>query len=593
MNQNKNFNLKTNNFFYYIVKQLYFFVIPKGNKEIPLRILFSLFFLILATFLNVTIPFIYGYTVDQINKEDPELFYLLILLIGSYALAKFGKILFDEVKDFIFVRVTQKAVRGAALFAFEHLHNLSLNFHLNRQTGGLSRAIDRGAKGIELLLRYLTFEIFPVIGEAIIVTIVLWSTFGFYYSVITLLTVIFYSYFTLKVTEWRIAIRKKMNEADEYAATRMLDSLLNFETVKYFNSEKYEIERYNTALKNYEDMAVRTRLSLTFVNLGQGAIISLGLFLIMGMSAYDISKGNMSIGDFVIVNTFLLQLYVPLEYLGFIYREIRQSIFDMNKMFNLLEEKSEISEINNINFTVKKGKIEFQNMGFNFGKRNILNNINLIINPNEKIAIVGPTGSGKSTLSKLLFRFYDPSHGNIYIDDKNIRKVSQDSLRSCIGVVPQDTVMFNETIKYNITYGSKNVDDKDLYRVSELAQISGFISKLHKGFDTRVGERGLKLSGGEKQRIAIARVMLKKIKVLVLDEATSALDLKTEKNVLNSIDKQFKYATKIIIAHRLSTIKNADKIFVLNNGKIIENGKHKQLIENKNLYKEMWDKQNN
>ena len=313
----------------------------------------------------------------------------------------------------------------------------------------------------------------------------------------------------------------------------------------------------------------------------------------MGMSAYDIANGKMSVGDFVIVNTFLLQLYVPLEYLGFIYREIRQSIFDMNKMFNLLQEKSEIIESEGQDVFQIKGNLEFKNVKFNFYNRNILHDINLSVNAHEKIAIVGPTGSGKSTLSKLLFRFYDPLQGNIYIDGKNIKEISKNLLRSHIGVVPQDNIMFNETIRYNITYGSNNVKLEDLQQVSELAEISNFISKLEKGFDTRVGERGLKLSGGEKQRIAIARIMLKRVKILVLDEATSALDLKTERNVLNALDKKFKNVTKIIIAHRLSTIKKADKIFVLNNGQIIESGKHEKLLENKNLYREMWDKQNN
>ncbi len=575
-----------------ILKKLYFFVIPKNNKSIPIRILLSLFFLILATLVNVFVPFLYGKSVDLINKNEPEIFSLLILIIGSYALAKFGKILFDEAKDFIFVRVTQKAVRGAALFAFEHLHNLSLAFHLNRQTGGLARSVDRGAKGVELLLRYLTFEIFPIFAELIIVSVVLWKSFGFYYSAVTFVTVCLYAYFTLKVTEWRIAIRKKMNEADDNAATRMIDSLLNYETVKYFNTEKYEVAKYNSSLRNYEDKAVKTRISLTFVNLGQGAIISSGLFAIMSMAAYDISIDKMSIGDFVIVNTFLLQLYVPLEYLGFIYREIRQSIFDMNRMFGLMKEKDEFFYQQRLNtYNIKEGNIKFVNVSFSFGNRKVLNNISFNIKKNESVAIVGPTGCGKSTLSKLLFKFYNPNEGKIFIDGLDISEINSDSIRKKIGVVPQDTMMFNDTLRYNITYGNPNVSNKKIREICTLSYIENFISKLELKLETVIGERGLKLSGGEKQRIAIARVMLKKIKILILDESTSALDLRTERNVLKSIKHIFKDTTKIIIAHRLSTIKDVDQIIVLDHGKVVENGRHDDLILSNGLYKEMWEKQ--
>jgi len=576
----------------FVFKQLYNFVIPKGNIEIPTRILIAIFFLILGTLVNILIPFLYGYSVDLVNENDSSNFYLIIIIIGCYGFSRFVKVFFDEAKQYVFIKVAQKSVRAAALFVFQHLHNLSLNFHLNRKTGGLSRALDRGAKGIELLLRFSIFEVVPVVLEVIIVSIVLWATFGIYYCLATLSTVFLYGIYTFKLTEWRILIRKKMNESDENAGSKMVDSLLNYETVKYFNSENKEINLYNDALKDYEEKAVKTRLSLTAVNLGQGIIISFGLFSIMSMAAYDIYYNNMSVGDFVIVNTFLLQLYVPLEFLGYVYREIRQSIFDMKKMFDLMNEKLEIfDKKNSKKLKLIVGKINILNLNFKFNSRSIIKNFNLEIDGGKSTAIVGPTGCGKSTLTKLIFRFYDPISGEISIDGQNLKDCKLSTFRSIIGVVPQDTIMFNHSIGYNLSYANPKASMKEIRNVVELCKLDSFIESLDLKYDTIVGERGLKLSGGEKQRIAIARMMLKKPKILILDEATSALDTKTEKSILDSINEFFKNTTKIIIAHRLTTIRSSDKIVVMSNGELIEKGQHSKLIQNKGLYYDMWNKQ--
>ena len=574
------------------LNELLRFVVPKGNKEMPFRIALALIFLLLATLVSVYTPFLYGKAVDLVSEKNSINLSLLWFVIGAYALARLGQVFFDEAKEFVFARVAQRAVRGAALKAFKHLHNLSLSFHLNRQTGGLTRSIDRGAKGVELLLRYSIFEIVPVVIELITVGIVLWVTFGFLYSLITIMTVIIYIVYTIKVTEWRIEIRKKMNLADENASTKAVDSLLNYETVKYFNAEKIEVERYNIAMKSYEDSAVKARASLSIVNIGQGAIIALGLFLVMGLAGEDIANERMSVGDFVVVNTFLLQLYLPLNFLGFVYREIRQSLLDIGRMFALVDETPDITDkVNAHDLVVENGKIEFKNINFSYGNRVILRNLNFTVNPGEKVALVGPTGAGKSTISKLLFRFYDPSSGKILIDNQSIANVTQDSLRLNIGMVPQDTVLFNDTIKYNIAYSKPNSSLNEIKDAAKLSSIDKFISNLELGYETLVGERGLKLSGGEKQRVAIARALLKKPKIFVFDEATSALDTKTEKSIEKSLKKLSSKNTTLVIAHRLSTIIDADKIIVLDNGTIIEMGSHQELINNNGLYAEMWIRQ--
>ena len=558
----------------------------------PIRIILALIFLSLATLVSVYTPFLYGKAVDLVAEGKLVDLNLLWLVIGSYALARLGQVFFDEAKEFVFARVAQRAVRGAALKAFKHMHSLSLTFHLNRQTGGLTRAIDRGAKGIEFLLRFTAFEIVPVIVELFTVGIVLWVTFGFVYAAVTVSTVLVYIVYTIKVTEWRIAIRRKMNIADENASTKAIDSLLNYETVKYFNAEIVEAERFDAAMKLYEDSAVKARASLSIVNIGQGGIIALGLFIIMGMAGEDIASEKMSIGDFVVVNTFLLQLYLPLNFLGFVYREIRQSLLDMGRMFALVDEKPDIIDKQKAyDLNVHSGKIEFKNISFSYGNRKILKDLSFVVNPGHKVAIVGPTGAGKSTISKLIFRFYDPSSGNIYIDDQCLRDVTQSSLRSNIGVVPQDTVMFNDTIKYNISYSKPGSTMIEIENVAKLSSIDKFIADLELGYETVVGERGLKLSGGEKQRVAIARALLKNPKIFIFDEATSALDTKTEKLIEKSLKKLSNKNTTLVIAHRLSTVIDADKIIVLENGKIAEQGTHKELLQKNGLYAEMWMRQ--
>ena len=574
------------------LKELLKFVIPAGNKEMPIRIILAFIFLFLATLVSVYTPFLYGKAVDLVSEGKSVNITMLWAVIGSYALARLGQVFFDEAKEFVFARVAQRAVRGAALQAFKHMHSLSLTFHLNRQTGGLTRAIDRGAKGIEFLLRFTAFEIVPVLVELIAVGVVLWVTFGFIYAAVTVFTVLIYILYTIKVTEWRIAIRRKMNVADENASTRAVDSLLNYETVKYFNAENVEAERFDSAMKIYEDSAVKARASLSIVNIGQGGIIASGLFIIMGMAGEDIANGKMSIGDFVVVNTFLLQLYLPLNFLGFVYREIRQSLLDMGRMFALVDEKPDILDKKNAkDLNVHSGKIEFKNVYFSFGNRRILKGVNFIVEPGQKVAIVGPTGAGKSTISKLLFRFYDPSSGDIMIDNQSLKVVTQSSLRSNIGVVPQDTVMFNDTIEYNIAYGKPGSSRDEINKVVKLSSIDKFIEQLEIGYSTIVGERGLKLSGGEKQRIAIARALLKNPKIFIFDEATSALDTKTEKSIEKSLKKLSNNSTTLVIAHRLSTIIDSDKIIVLENGKISEDGTHGELLIKKGLYSEMWMRQ--
>ena len=573
--------------------ELFRYVSPKGDRSVTARIVIALAFVALARAATLVVPIFYGKLVDHVAGEDAG-FDLSIMwwLLGGYALARIGQQFFDEGSEFVFVRVAQKAVHGAALTTFKHLHSLSLKFHLDRQTGGLTRAIERGAKGMEFLLTFALLEVMPLIIELILVSTIMWAMFGFYYAVVTFTTVMIYTVFTLSVTEWRIKFRRRMNEADEKAATRAVDSLLNFETVKYFSAEEIEAKRYSEALSRYEKAAVQSRTSLSAVNIGQGLIISTGLALVMGMAGHDIHNGNISIGSFVVVNTYLIQLYLPLNFLGYIYREIRQSLTDMERMFSLLEEAPDITDQQEAPpIKIDQGRIDFDNVVFSYGPRGVLKGLNLTVEAGERVAIVGPSGAGKSTISKLLFRFYDPEEGEIRIDNQPINQVQQSGLRREIAVVPQDTVLFNTTIAENIAYGKPDASLNDIREASRLASLHDFIASLPDGYDTKVGERGLKLSGGEKQRVAIARAIIKNPSIFLFDEATSALDSRTEKEIQHSLETISAGRTTLIIAHRLSTVVNCDRIFVLNKGQVEESGTHQELLALNGMYYTMWMRQ--
>ena len=569
------------------------YISPHGNREVMIRTLLALLFISIARASTLIVPLAYGWVVDYVS-EDPFAFDISVLwwLLGAYALARVSQQFFDEGSEYVFVRVAQKAVHAAALKTFRHLHSLSLKFHLDRQTGGLTRAIERGAKGMEFLLTFALLEVMPLIIELILVSAILWGMFGFYYALVTVITVIIYATYTLTLTEWRIKFRRRMNDADEKAATRAVDSLLNYETVKYFNAEEIEAKRFSNALKLYEDAAVVSRTSLSMVNVGQGLIISIGLMIVMGLAGQDIKAGNLSIGSFVVVNTYLIQLYLPLNFLGYIYREIRQSVADMERMFSLLTEDPDIMDNQKAApLRISGGRIDFENITFSYGPRAVLKNLSFSVEAGKRVALVGPSGAGKSTISKLMFRFYDPDTGDIRIDGQSLRDLEQSSLRAEIAMVPQDTVLFNTTIAENIAYGTNALDMDAVRNAARLASLDDFISSLPDGYDTKVGERGLKLSGGEKQRVAIARAILKNPSIFLFDEATSALDSHTEKQIQQSLNAISEERTTLIIAHRLSTIVSCDEILVLVKGEIIERGTHKTLLSKKGVYFDMWQRQ--
>ncbi len=569
------------------------YISPRGNREVMTRTLLALLFISIARASTLIVPLAYGWVVDFVS-EDPFAFDISVMwwLLGAYALARVSQQFFDEGSEYVFVRVAQKAVHAAALKTFRHLHSLSLKFHLDRQTGGLTRAIERGAKGMEFLLTFALLEVMPLIIELILVSAILWGLFGFYYALVTVITVIIYATYTLTLTEWRIKFRRRMNDADEKAATRAVDSLLNYETVKYFNAEEIEAKRFSNALKLYEDAAVVSRTSLSMVNVGQGLIISIGLMIVMGLAGQDIKAGNLSIGSFVVVNTYLIQLYLPLNFLGYIYREIRQSVADMERMFSLLTEDPDIMDNQKAApLRISGGRIDFENITFSYGPRAVLKNLSFSVEAGKRVALVGPSGAGKSTISKLMFRFYDPDTGDIRIDGQSLRDLEQSSLRAEIAMVPQDTVLFNTTIAENIAYGTNALDMDAVRNAARLASLDDFISSLPDGYDTKVGERGLKLSGGEKQRVAIARAILKNPSIFLFDEATSALDSHTEKQIQQSLNAISEERTTLIIAHRLSTIVSCDEILVLVKGEIVERGTHKTLLAKKGVYFDMWQRQ--
>ena len=575
-----------------LLGQLWGYTAPRGDWRVRGRIAAAFSALVAARGSNIITPLLYGAAVDMVNDEAGFSLKILLLLVAGYALARLGQQVFSEAKQYLFASVAQRAVRGAAITCFAYLHQLSLRFHLERQTGGLTRAIDRGAKGIEFLLTIVFFEVLPLFVEVLLVSIILWSMFGGFYAAVTILTVAAYAYFTIRVTEWRIKFRREMNEADEEAATRAVDSLLNYETVKYFNAEGSETERYDEALKKYETMAVRSRTSLSVVNIGQGTIIAIGMMLMMGMAGLHIQEGKLTVGDFVAVNTYLLQLYVPLNFLGWFYRELRQALVDMERMFSFLDEPVGVRDRDGASdIAIDGGSVSFEDVHFSYKDRPILQGISFTVPKGKRVAIVGPSGSGKTTISRLLFRFYDPDKGTVRIDGHNLTEVTQSSVRASIGMVPQDTVMFNATIGYNIGYGRDGSTPAEIEDTSRMAAIDGFIDMLPEKYDTMVGERGLKLSGGEKQRVAIARAILKRPSIFLFDEATSALDSRTEKEIQASLNEVSKARTTLVIAHRLSTIIDADEILVLSEGRIVERGGHGSLLAMNGLYKQMWDRQ--
>lgn len=568
---------------------------PKKRKDLRIRVSFAVVSLVLAKIASVSTPLVLGSAVNSLTELSSgiNLFMLVpIALVVGYGVTRVIAFTFVEIRDALFSKVSQHSIRQISLTMFQHLHNLSLQFHLNRQTGALAKYIDRGTKGIDFLLRYVLFNIAPTFFEVFLVSGILFYLYGPWYAVVTLVTIGLYSFLTFKITEWRNVFRKRMNQADNDVSTKMIDSLLNFETVKYFNNENFEANRLDQSLEEYELAANQSRHSLSLLNIAQTFIIMVGITIMLVMSVYGIKSGEIDIGGFVVINAYMLQLYQPLNWLGSVYREIRQALTDMENMFSLLEvaptTNNDLNDIPQSN----DAEIRFENISFDYDiRRTIIKNITFTVPNGKKVAIVGPTGAGKSTISRLLFKFYDPKEGNIFINNTNVNKISQNSLRKIIGVVPQDTVLFNDTIYYNIAYGNTGATKEEVISAAQNADIHDFITILPDGYETIVGERGLKLSGGEKQRVAIARTILKNPKIFFFDEATSALDTSTEKEIQKNLENISKGKTTLIIAHRLSTAANADNIIVLDQGAIIEQGTHESLLLEKGKYFEMWGKQ--
>ena len=553
------------------------------------RVFLALSCLFSAKLANVAVPLVFKEMIDRLSGT-PQTLALPALLLLLYGALRFSTALFTELREILFARVTQRAVRRIALEVFRHLHALSLRFHLQRQTGGVSRDIERGSRSISSLISYTLYSILPTLVEISLVLGILFARYDSSFVLITLASLSAYVVFTIKVSNWRIAIRRKVNDTDSAANTRAIDSLLNYETVKYFNNEEFEARRYDQQMQHWEDAATRSQVSLSWLNLGQQIIIALGVTVMMWRAADGVVAGTMTIGDLVLVNAFLIQLYMPLNFLGVVYREIRQSLADIERMFDLLAVNREIADaVDAAPLAPGAVHIRFAAVDFSYEpNRQILYGVDFELPTGRTLAVVGESGSGKSTLARLLYRFYDINRGQILINGKDLRQLTQSSLRAAIGIVPQDTVLFNDTIYYNILYGQPEASREQVLAAAESAQLAGFIERLPDGYETRVGERGLKLSGGEKQRVAIARALLKNPPFLIFDEATSALDSKTEKAIQASLDSAARGRTTLIIAHRLSTIMNADEILVMNAGRIIERGSHPQLLDAGGSYAQMW-----
>jgi ABC-type transport system involved in Fe-S cluster assembly fused permease/ATPase subunit len=563
--------------------------------EFKPRVVLAVLFLIAAKVASITLPFVLKHTVDALNTQTSgkELVLVPFALVAAYGVLRLANVLFGEIRDTLFGRVTERAMRRLGLKVFKHLHQLDLDFHLNRQTGGLSRDIERGTTGISFLMRFLVFNIVPTLFEIAAVIGVLFYNYGISFALIILLSVVSYIGFSIKATDWRTRFVREVNQADSSSSSRAIDSLLNYETVKYFNNEEYEALRYDKELASWENARRKNRLSLFALNGGQAAIIAIAMTSMMALAAYNVAHDNMTIGDFVLINAFTMQIFMPLNFLGFVYREIRGSLANIENLFTLLGKKASV-DINEDapDLVVTHGAITFNQVQFHYlADRPILKNINFTIKPGQKIAIVGESGAGKSTLVKLLFRFYDPSKGSITIDGQDIKKVNQQSLRRAIGIVPQDTVLFNDSIFENIRYGRPDATDTEVQQAIDLAHLRTFITSLPDGDGTQVGERGLKLSGGEKQRVAIARTILKRPPILLFDEATSSLDSQSEQAILRALEEIAQGHTSLVIAHRLSTIVDADTIVVMGDGEIIEQGTHHGLLAQGGAYQRLWHTQ--
>ncbi len=564
---------------------------PQDNSAVKIRLIVSMLLLVLAKLVSAGTPFLYGYTVDSLVLPDASLFVIgAIGLIIAYGLARVLSNGFQQLRDVVFAPVAQRALRSLALETFQHIHNLSMRYHITRRTGGLSRIIERGVKGVEFLLRYLVFSIGPLALELVLLSVFLLWKLDLWYVLVLFGTIAVYVWFTFKVTEYRVKLRREMNEQDTDAAQKAIDSLLNFETVKYFGAEAREAKRYDAAMAGYEAAALKTSYSLAALNFGQALLITAGLTIVMVMAGLQVRAGVLTVGDFVMINAVMIQITMPLNFLGTVYREIRQALVDMGLMFDLLEQPIEITTKHGApDLKVTGGSISLRNIAFSYeADRQILRDVSLEIPAGQTVAIVGSSGSGKSTIGRLLFRFYDVTGGALSIDNQDVRDVTQSSLQNAIGVVPQDTVLFNDTIFYNIAYGRDGASRADVEQAARDAQIHAFIQSLPEGYDTVVGERGLKLSGGEKQRVGIARTLLKNPPILLLDEATSALDSETEHEIQGALAQAGLGRTVIVIAHRLSTVAEADMIVVLENGVVVETGRHEALLAKAGRYYDLW-----
>ncbi len=580
-----------------VIRRVMPYLWPQSETWVKRRVVLALAILFTAKMIAVTTPLFYKQAVDALAPEGASAAAFLgfgaVGLTLSYGIARLMTVGFQQLRDVVFTPVGQRALRQLALETFTHIHRLSMRYHIMRKTGGLSRVIERGVKGVEFLLRFLLFSIGPLILELLMIATVLFFLFDVWYLAVVFVTISLYILFTFKVTEWRVKIRKIMNEQDTDANQKAIDSLLNFETVKYFGAEKWEANRYDAAMAEYQKAAVRTNYSLAFLNFGQSVLITSGLVAVMVMAAIGVQNGSLTVGDFVMVNAYMIQITMPLNFLGTVYREIRQALIDMGDMFDLLEQPAEVQDKPGANaLDVQGGQVTLENVAFGYdAARPILKGINLTVEPGQTVAIVGSSGSGKSTIGRLLFRFYDVNGGAMKIDGQDLRDVTQESLHAQIGVVPQDTVLFNDTIHYNIAYGRPGAREDEIIAAAKAAKIHDFVTSLPDGYQTSVGERGLKLSGGEKQRVGIARTLLKNPPILLLDEATSALDTQTEMEIQAELKAMGRGRTVITIAHRLSTIADADQIVVLENGIIVEQGKHDELLARSGRYAHLWNRQ--